>query len=79
MPNNSSNVVPRYNVNFSRIMTPRFDIPGGIVIAQFGPAPKISGINYDKDIRKVFEDLMLKDILQEEDERAISAVVARVG
>jgi hypothetical protein len=58
---------PRYRVMFDRIMSARFI------------ADVANLMTYDLDIRQVFNDLMLKDILAEEDRKYMAAVNTVVG
>jgi hypothetical protein len=58
---------PRYRVMFDRIMSYRFT------------ADVANLMTYDLDIRQVFNDLMLKDILAEEDRKYIAAADTAVG
>jgi len=58
---------PRYRVMFDRIMSHRFI------------ADVANLLTYDMDIRQIFNDLMLKDILAEEDRKYMVVVNAVVG
>jgi hypothetical protein len=58
---------PRYRVMFDRIMSYRFT------------ADVANLLTYDLDIRQIFNDLMLKDILAEEDRKYIAVADASVG
>jgi hypothetical protein len=58
---------PRYRIMFDRIMSYRFT------------ADVANLMTYDLDIRQVFNDLMLKDILAEEDRKYIAAANTAVG
>lgn len=58
---------PRYRVTFGRIMTPRITTD----VANL--------LTYDMDIKEVFNNLMLKDILAEEDRKALAIIDANVG
>lgn len=58
---------PRYRVMFDRILSHRFT------------ADVANLLTYDLDIRQVFNDLMLKDILAEEDRKYIATVDNVVG
>ena len=53
---------PRYRVTFDRIMSQRFT------------ADVANLLTYDMDIRQIFNDLMLKDILGEEDRKFMASV-----
>jgi hypothetical protein len=55
---------PRYRVMFDRIMSQRFT------------ADVANLLTYDMDIRQIFNDLMLKDILAEEDRKFMATVEA---
>jgi len=57
----------RYIVTFDRILSRRYRADVGDLLT------------YDLDIRKIFNDLMLKDLLYEEDERALTAADVAVG
>jgi hypothetical protein len=58
---------PRYRVMFDRIMSHRFI------------ADVANLLTYDMDIRQIFNDLMLKEILSEEDRKYMTAVNTAVG
>jgi hypothetical protein len=58
---------PRYRVMFDRIMSNRFT------------ADVANLLTYDMDIRQIFNDLMLKDILAEEDRKFMRVVEAVNG
>ena len=58
---------PRYRVMFDRIMSHRYI------------ADVANLLTYDMDIRQIFNDLMLKDVLGEEDRKYMVAVNAAVG
>lgn len=58
---------PRYRVMFDRIMSHRFI------------ADVANLLTYDMDIRQIFNDLMLKDILAEEDRKYMAVVNTVVG
>jgi hypothetical protein len=58
---------PRYRVMFDRILSHRFI------------ADVANLLTYDMDIRQIFNDLMLKDILAEEDRKYIATVDVGVG
>lgn len=58
---------PRYRVMFDRIMSDRFI------------ADVANLLTFDMDIRQIFNDLMLKDILAEEDRKYMAVVNAVVG
>jgi len=58
---------PRYRVMFDRIMSHRF------------VADVANLLTYDMDIRQIFNDLMLKDILAEEDRKYMVVVDTIVG
>jgi hypothetical protein len=58
---------PRYRVMFDRIMSQRFT------------ADVANLLTYDMDIRQIFNDLMLKDILAEEDRKFMVVVDTVVG
>jgi hypothetical protein len=58
---------PRYRVMFDRIMSHRFT------------ADVANLLTYDMDIRQIFNDLMLKDILAEEDRKYMVVVDTVVG
>ena len=58
---------PRYRVMFDRIMSHRFI------------ADVANLLTYDMDIRQIFNDLMLKDILAEEDRKYMVVVDTAVG
>jgi hypothetical protein len=58
---------PRYRVMFDRIMSHRFT------------ADVANLLTYDMDIRQIFNDLMLKDILAEEDRKYMAVVDTIVG
>jgi len=58
---------PRYRVMFDRIMSHRFT------------ADVANLLTYDMDIRQIFNDLMLKDILAEEDRKYMVVVNTVVG
>jgi hypothetical protein len=58
---------PRYRVMFDRIMSQRFT------------ADVANLLTYDMDIRQIFNDLMLKDILAEEDRKFMVVVDTIVG
>lgn len=58
---------PRYRVMFDRIMSARFT------------ADVANLMTYDMDIRQIFNDLMLKDILAEEDRKYMAVVNTVVG
>lgn len=58
---------PRYRVMFDRIMSQRFT------------ADVANLLTYDMDIRQIFNDLMLKDILAEEDRKFMLVVDTVVG
>ena len=67
---------PRYKVSFDRIMMPKFKVNKYTDYAIFGPTEeyKISStiqdlVTYDRDIKKIFTEFMLKDILEEEDKK----------
>lgn len=63
-PMNYYMIAPRYRVMFDRIVSQRFT------------ADVANLMTYDMDIRQVFNDLMLKDILAEEDRKMIVAADA---
>ena len=58
---------PRYRIMFDRIMSHRFI------------ADVANLLTYDLDIRQIFNDLMLKDILAEEDRKYIAVADTAVG
>jgi hypothetical protein len=58
---------PRYRVMFDRVMSHRFI------------ADVANLLTYDMDIRQIFNDLMLKDILAEEDRKYMAVVNTVVG
>lgn len=58
---------PRYRIMFDRIMSHRFI------------ADVANLLTYDMDIRQIFNDLMLKDILTEEDRKYMAVVNTVVG
>ena len=58
---------PRYRIMFDRIMSYRFT------------ADVANLLTYDLDIRQIFNDLMLKDILSEEDRKYIAVADTSVG
>lgn len=58
---------PRYRVMFDRIMSRRFI------------ADVANLLTYDMDIRQIFNDLMLKDVLREEDAKYMAVVNTAVG
>jgi hypothetical protein len=58
---------PRYRVMFDRIMSQRFT------------ADVANLLTYDMDIRQIFNDLMLKDILAEEDRKFMVVVESVIG
>jgi hypothetical protein len=58
---------PKYRVMFDRVASDRF------------VADVANLLTYDLDIRKVFNDLMLKDILDEEDRKFLAAVDTVLG
>jgi len=62
VPMNHYMDAPRYRVMFDRILSHRFT------------ADVANLLTYDLDIRQVFNDLMLKDILAEEDRKYIAVV-----
>lgn len=66
-PKNSYIKAPRYMITFERIMTDRFQ------------ADVADLMTYTMDIRQIFNDLMLKDILDEEDRKFITTVNGIVG
>lgn len=58
---------PRYRVMFDRIMSRRFI------------ADVANLLTYDMDIRQIFNDLMLKDVLREEDAKYMAVVNTAIG
>lgn len=55
---------PRYHVDFDRVRLPKFHDISSVT----EPTDRCAAIKtYDMDIRKVFNDMMLKDILAEEE------------
>lgn len=68
---------PRYRVDFDRIQTPRFQQVSAVtepadkcavrgIQADSMVLDEIQDLSYDMNLREVFNDLMLKDILVEE-------------
>lgn len=67
VPKNHYIAAPRYRVMFDRIMTYRY------------VADVANLLTFDMDIRQIFNDLMLKDLLFEEDRKFMSVVDTVVG
>lgn len=67
VPMNQYMDAPRYRVMFDRIMSHRFT------------ADVANLLTYDLDIRAIFNDIMLKDILAEEDSKYIGVVDTTCG
>jgi hypothetical protein len=67
VPQNQYMDAPRYRVMFDRILSHRFT------------ADVANLLTYDLDIRQIFNDLMLKDILAEEDRKYMVVVDSTVG
>lgn len=67
VPMNRYMDAPRYRVMFDRILSHRFT------------ADVANLLTYDLDIRQIFNDLMLKDILAEEDRKYIGVADTTVG
>lgn len=66
-PVNETMDAPRYMITFHRILTRRYR------------ADVMDLLTYDLDIREIFNDLMLKDVLQEEDRKWLAACDVAVG
>ena len=67
VPMNQYINAPRYRISFDRVMSRRF------------VADVANLLTFDMDIRQIFNDLMLKDILAEEDRKFLAATDQIVG